>query len=110
MGTIDTAGILARADLGCFEVDMETRAVSVDRRGGELLGLREGEGTLDDLLAALDDADRERVAGRLRAAASSEGDTYHEELRTRSRRWIAADGRAELDPGRRRVIVAGVLR
>ncbi len=102
---------LACADVGCFELDAQARTVKLDGRARELLGIAsEIELALDDYLDLVDPAERGRVAQQLADAVASVGDAYHAEFRTRSRRWIAVDGRAVHDRTQRGVIVVGLLR
>ena len=101
---------LACAEVGFFQLDAETRVIDLDDRAGELVGLQAaGAIALDDYLAIVDPHDRDRVAERFAAAVAAQGDAYHDEFRTRSRRWIAADGRAIHDSAQRRVVLVGLL-
>ncbi len=101
---------LACADVGFFELDLEARTITLDRRAAELVGITvDGEITFDDYLASLEPADRDRVADHVATVVASDGEAYHEEFRTRSRRWISAEGRAVHDSTQRRVVLVGLL-
>lgn len=101
---------LACADLGFFELDGAARTLLLDARARELLGVvADGEVSLDDYLDLLDPADRNRVKEHLEAVVVSEGDPYHDEFRTRGRRWIAADGRTLAEGADQRVVLVGLL-
>jgi signal transduction histidine kinase len=101
---------LACADVGFFEVDAVDHVVRLDDRASELVGVKtSGAIGLDEYLSALDPDHRDRVAGQVAAAAGAAGEPYHDEFRTRSRRWVAADGRALHDGAERRVVLVGLL-
>ncbi len=101
---------LACADLGVLTIDVANRQVTLDARGKELLGVTaDGDVSLDDYLALVQPAERERVAAHLESALGGDGDAYHDEFKTVSRRWIAVDGRTHRDSGDRRVALVGLL-
>jgi signal transduction histidine kinase len=94
------------ADLGVFLLDETTRAVTLDARAGEMLGL-EAERPLAfaDYLAAVDASDRDRVTRHIDAALAHD-DPYHDEFRTGGKRWLSADGRLRREPGGRGALFA----
>jgi signal transduction histidine kinase len=101
---------LACGDLGVTAIDVASRLVTPDRRSREMLDLpADGETTIAACLAAVEVSDRQRVAEHLEAALRSDGDLYHDEFRTCSRRWITLDGRVQRDTSDRRVTLVVLL-
>ena len=100
---------LACADLGVFKLDVDAGRFALDTRAGEMLGFDGGDVTFDAFLAVVDPDDRQRVADHLESAIAAEGDAYHVEFRTASRRWIAADGRTCREHETHRRLLVGLV-
>lgn len=103
-------GAVACADVGAFAIRAETRAVQLDARAGEMLGLAaDRELSLEEYLAVVEPSERTACARHIEAAVESPGDAYHDEFRTVTRRWIAADGRGQQHRASGRTVVLGLL-